>query len=218
MKIIFNDKEHTYDGLIDGKLEPLLNASTFKKQYTPEFNAFPAAAAMARKGGGDPKEILKSWNSKGKLARTYGTAMHLVLEVFIKHKVSIEDNYVKFFLQKYIELGIDAESESVEGCERLKLGGILDLVDETTIYDLKTGNFLKKAKGKLKAPFNFLPNNPLGQATLQLNYYRLFDGNEDKDMKVLYWNGEEFEVIEIEKIDLTLLEEEIEKYYEQTRT
>ena len=212
MKIIFDEEAHSYKGLIDGKLEPLLNASTFKEQYTPEFNMFPAAAKYAKNHELDPKEVMRMWNLKGKASRNYGSGVHETLEGFIKYTTAPVDLYLQYFLLEYRKLGIKAKSESREGCERLRIAGILALVDDSTIYDLKTGNFKKKPQGKLLAPFNFLPNNPLGQATLQLNYYRLFEGNEDKDLKVLFWNGEEFEIIELEKIDLKLIEDEIIKY------
>lgn len=214
MVIQFDEESHSYKGLVDGKLKSLLNASTFKKVYTPEFNSGMVSNMAARNSEFTAKEIEKSWNLKGKASRNYGSGLHETLEGFIKYKSLPEDLYLKRFLQSFMQLKLgEVESERLAGNAELLIGGLIDLDSESTIYDLKTGNFLKKKQGNLKAPFDFLPNNPLGQATLQLNFYRLFEGNEDKELKVLFWNGEEFEIIELEKFDLDIIRKEIKEYY-----
>ena len=81
MQIKFNEEKHSYHGLIDGKLEPLLNASTFKKIYEPEFKSFIVAFVKAKSTGEDPIDILEGWNLKGKASRNYGSGLHETLRL-----------------------------------------------------------------------------------------------------------------------------------------
>ena len=202
--IQFDKASHTYKMLIDGELEPLLNASTLKKKYTRPFDSFSVSGKLAKAGGGDQMKIMKGWNAKGKIARNYGTAMHDTMEGYIKYNILPDDKYLQYFLQKFQELldkmGIkkdDLKSELLAGNEELKIGGLIDVSHLLYILDLKTGNFKKKKKGNLIKPFNFLDDSPMGLCTLQLNVYSLFDEQGGKELKALWWDGRTFEVIDI---------------------
>lgn len=223
MKINFDKESHTYKGLIEGKLVPLLNFSTFKEKYKRPFKPFMASARSAKSNGGNQLKIMKGWNQKGKIHRAYGTAMHDTLEGYIKYNVIPDDKYLEYFLMKFQRFldhqGIkkdDLISEDIKGNEELRIGGIID-INGATVWDLKTGNFLKKKKGNLKKPFNFLPDNPAGSAALQLHFYKLFEGQWDKEKKVIYWDGRDFQIIDIEPFtdeQMELLINEIKNFYE----
>lgn len=225
MKIIFNKEEHSYKGIKNGEEVDLLNVSTFKKKYQREFDVFAVSGRLAEKQG-NQMDIIKGWKMKGKISKTYGSALHLTLEGYIKHHIIPKDKYLIHFLksfQKLIdELEIKKEdliSEEIDGNEELEIGGTIDMNSSTTLFDLKTGDFRKKKKGNLKKPFNFLPDSPGGSATLQLNFYRLFGENYDKELSVFSWDGMEFEIVHIAKFSeeqMEILREEIKKYDRRT--
>lgn len=220
--ITFNKEFHTYTAEIDGVETPLLNFSTFIKKYKREFDVFSAGARQAKASGGNQMEIIKGWNNNNKISKLWGEVLHLTVEGWIKYGTVPKNKYLANFLVKFSDvitsLGLkreDLTAELLEGNIQLVIGGLIDVSSEKINLDLKTGNFERKKKGNLMKPFDFIDNSPLGSATLQLNYYSLFEGQEDKDLKVLYWNGIDFEVIDIPKFtdeERELLITEIQNY------
>lgn len=218
MKITFDKEKHKYT--FDNK--PLLNFSTFKKKYLNEFDSFSASSRSAKSSGGNAMHIMKGWNKKSSIHRNYGTVMHDTMEGYIKYNIIPDDLYLSYFLERWQKeidkLGLDKAditAELLTGNKELLIGGLIDLSHEKYNLDLKTGNFKRKKKGNFKKPFNFIQNSPLGSATFQLNFYRLFEKQDDKNLIVMYWNGREFEIIEIEKFDeekMALLTNEIKNY------
>lgn len=200
MKVNFSEEKHKYVSVDN---EPLLNFSTFIKKYKPPFDKFAVSGQQAKKGG-NQLHILKGWNIKGKIAKMYGTTVHLVIEAWINYEVIPNDAYLARFLQlfeqtltKYQLTRKDLVSEQIEGNAELLIAGTVDILSENFMFDLKTGAFHKKKAGNLKKPFNFLPNSPLGRYTLQMNYYNLLENCGNRTKILLYWNGAEFEDIEV---------------------
>lgn len=66
---------------------PLVSASQFAAGEP--FDSQNIARAVARKYGADPAAVLDMWDRNGKVSRTFGSALHLAMEQWFRHRRSL---------------------------------------------------------------------------------------------------------------------------------
>lgn len=79
----YNAVEHRYETL-DG--EPLLSGSKYAEEFASPFDKERALKHTAKKLKTTEAKVEAAWEMKGLVARTFGTALHLAMECWYKHK------------------------------------------------------------------------------------------------------------------------------------
>jgi hypothetical protein len=205
----FNKETHTYTH--NG--EVYKSVSEFIGQYFPEFKKDIISSAVAKRDGLEKQDVLDKWKMKGEMAQDYGNAIHTAIEMFLKYGEKPDHNHLKDAVDQYEELNEyeTVRSEIVFYCEDKKIAGTSDLVvklgnKEVIIRDIKTnGDLHKDGYNKMKEPFKELEDSKLNKYRLQLSVYKYLAevmGLKVKKLEIWYWDGNKFEVMEIEPIDV----------------
>jgi hypothetical protein len=194
-KALFDEVTHTY---YNDKNEKLLSGSKFAHKYQHEFKKAEILVAMEKKFDIPSADIAKMWELKSKVSMDFGNSLHGALEMYGKYmhigktlgagkkpivNTALHDHPI---IQKVVEEfykgreNDDAIYEEFVVDEKRNLCGQLDRVlivnrDKKIcrVQDFKTNANVEK-KGfnhKLKAPFDNLPDTPLGGYWLQLSFY-----------------------------------------------
>jgi hypothetical protein len=200
----FDAVKHKY--YIDDK--PLLSVTKLISKYVRPFNSSMVAymSAKSNKNGEDwtAEQYKDLWDLKRDIAVDYGNSIHKTIEMWIKFGVKPTQPHLEYMLDKFIEQfgHIDYQSEVRIFNEEYMLGGTVDLLSDEYLDDIKTNDTLKEVKkGNFIKPLNKLKVNNLNKVRLQTSVYdELLDKTRIK--RVLMWNGEDFEVIELEPIDV----------------
>ncbi len=190
----------------------LKSVTTLINEYTPEFNAPKVASMIAGKGkyaGRKSDDILNEWDLKRDIANNYGTSVHAAVELWIKYGLKPTQPHLLLVVDKFIEkFGIiNWESEYRLFNEEYELGGTIDLVsfDSKIIADIKTNDtFKEEKKEKFKSPLSHLKVSNLNKVRIQTKVYQELLSGEYKRY-VYNWNGYDFEVTELEDVDVSLL-------------
>ena len=204
--VLFNKDEHTYskNGL------PYLSGSAFAHMFEKEFPKEAAAAKVAAKPDEikTAEEVLAAWDMRGETSLMYGSLIHKCIELWNKYVELPKNEYLKAIVNDYADnfLAID-NSEMFVQDDVHQLCGVIDAAEEHvdgswTIYDWKTGDIHQKVQHTLGKDF---PNDRLTLYTLQLNFYRYImeqNGKKVKDMYIGWLNGEHWEQIKIDFIDI----------------
>jgi len=189
--------------------KPLLSVTKLISKYTRPFNSSMVAymSAKANKNGlkWTAEDYLNYWDLKRTIATNYGNAIHETIEMWIKFGERPTQPHLEYMLDKFIEQfgHIDYQSEVRIFNEEYMLGGTVDLLSDEYLDDIKTNDTLKEeTKGNFIKPLNKLKVNNLNKARLQTSVYdELLKKTRIK--RVLMWNGEDFEVIELETVDVS---------------
>jgi hypothetical protein len=181
-EVLFDEKNHVY--YKDG--HTLLSGSAFAERYTPKFNKDVILPKFAAKHGVEASEIAEMWDMKGKVATTFGTALHQALEFYGKHKKTIDATQGIFEIHPSVQTAV---LEFFKGREKEQAlyepfifretnCGFIDrllIVDKekkiAVIEDYKTNSDLHKGSGKMLTPFDKMKNEPLSTYQLQLSFY-----------------------------------------------
>lgn len=204
--VLFNETEHTYskNGL------PYLSGSAFAHMFEKEFPKEAAAAKVAAKPDEikTTEEVLAAWDMRGETSLMYGSLIHKCIELWNKYVELPKNEYLRAIVNDYAEgfLAID-NSEMFVQDDVHQLCGVIDAAEEHvdgswTLYDWKTGDIHQKVQHTLGRDF---PNDRLTLYTLQLNFYRYImeqNGKKVKDMYIGWLNGEHWEKIKIDFIDI----------------
>lgn len=178
------DGDHNYD-------KGWMGGSTFKKQFIPDFDGEAIAGRMAEnRESVDPKDILKAWNDKGEVASGFGTAVHLALENYARHKAVsdklekdyyLTDNPILQPIVKAFYEGREDEEAMVEpfvAHEGKKVCGFIDrmlIVDKKSktvrVQDYKTDSDINKRVSIGGAFKGVVDNTKLGAYWIQLSMY-----------------------------------------------
>lgn len=221
---LFMDDNHVYK---DDKGEVYQSGSVFAGKFGYEFDKTKILPLYASKVGETPETIDDYWNTKGKLSTDVGTAIHQALETYGKfNKLATKlekplgiHPLLLPAVQAFYENREDEEAmyEPLISSKKLKRCGRIDrlvITDKENkkciIQDFKTNIDLHKQGSPkfLKAPYDkdgfALPNTPVGEYTIQLNFYRTI-------LEELGWTVESMElhhledkwsVIEVEKVEI----------------
>lgn len=206
--VLFNEKDHTYSK--GGK--PYLSGSTFAHMFEKEFPRDAIAQKVSDKKDVAVEDVLAGWDAKGDISLKYGTLIHKCIETFNKYGETPNNEYLKNIVEDWAEVCDEAYlSEEFMQDDTHQLCGVIDLLGEHEIADIKTGDIHQKIQHTLGKSF---PNDRLSLYTLQLNFYRYIA--EQNGMKInklsIYWlNGEHFEKVKVDIIDIKPYLEEVWK-------
>ncbi len=211
--IWFDEESHTYTY----KEEKLSSATRFVKEYEDEFDSNRVAQTCSLNWGEEVEDILTLWDSNGKAASGFGTAIHAVLEHYFTHKAigariqlaarkgknAAMPNHP--FLQELITsletIRTDGDTRQ-EVCISMVKNGLCGLVDDLLITDANkkrcrirdykiTADILVEGK-PLKKPFAYLGSNKLAKNYLQLAFYSYLmsmSGWTVEGIDIFNWNG-----------------------------
>lgn len=203
--VLFNKDDHTYSK--DGKA--YLSGSAFAHLFEKEFPREAVAKKVAERDNKEVEKVLAGWDAKGQISLDYGTLVHECIETFIKHGELPTNEYLKLIVEDWNEVcGGDFNSEVFVQDDAHQLCGVIDLLGDHEIADIKTGDIHQKIQHKLGKEF---PNDRLSLYALQLNFYRYIceqNGKRINKLTIHWLNGDHFEKIKVDVID-------IRKYLEQ---
>jgi len=192
---MFDPISHTY---YNDAGEVLLSGSVYSHQFKHPFEKDKILATMEEKHGIDSADIDAMWKLKSEISMSLGTAIHGAIEMYGKylnigeklgankkpvvntalHDQPILKNIVESFFKGkekedalYEEFIIDLEGKRCGQVDRVKFidrkKKIVRIQDYKTNADVNKKGF----NGKLREPYNDLPDTPLGGYWLQLSFY-----------------------------------------------
>lgn len=82
-EILYNAVTHKYKSL-DGR--PLISGSQWAHKDEKPFDTARMASAVAAKHGIAAEDVAAVWEANGKLSRDFGSAVHLAMELWFRHK------------------------------------------------------------------------------------------------------------------------------------
>lgn len=216
--------------------EVLTSGSGFASQFEHEFNKAMIIPKSAKKLGVAEEVVDEYWKSKADVSTTFGTALHQALEHYGKYyQLSLDDIDSKTGESKglglhptiapIVEAFFEGREDEVAVYEpfiadikNMRCGQIDRLLitgdKKCRIQDFKTnGNLFKQGTPKtLKAPYAFLPNQPIGCYTLQLSFYKAIleaAGWTVEGLDVFHWDGSEWNEYELTPVSLDVPKEDI---------
>ena len=214
--VLFNKEDHTYSK--NGK--PYLSGSTFAHMFEKEFPRDAIAQKVSDKTGNEVEDVLATWDAKGQISLDYGTLIHKCVESYLNFGADATPSneylgdIVKDFEEVFGELlGVSGAPEWFVQDDAHQLCGVVDFYDSANqvIYDWKTGDIHQKIQHKLGKDF---PNDRLSLYTLQLNFYKYIieqNGGKVKKLVIGWLNGEHWEKIKVDIIDVRPYLEEVWK-------
>ena len=214
--VLFNKEDHTYSK--NGK--PYLSGSTFAHMFEKEFPRDAIAQKVSDKTGNEVEDVLATWDAKGQISLDYGTLIHKCVESYLNFGADATPSneylgdIVKDFEEVFGELlGVSGAPEWFVQDDAPQLCGVVDFYDSANqvIYDWKTGDIHQKIQHKLGKDF---PNDRLSLYTLQLNFYKYIieqNGGKVKKLVIGWLNGEHWEKIKVDIIDVRPYLEEVWK-------
>lgn len=214
--VLFNKDDHTYSK--DGK--PYLSGSTFAHMFEKDFPRDAIAQKVADRDGLDVEDVLAGWDAKGDISLQYGTLIHKCIESYVKYGEMPNNDYLKGIVDDWaITFGDMEDQKMMEHFvqdDTHQLCGVIDCLATKdlkgfTIYDWKTGDIHQKVQHKLGKSF---PNDRLSLYTLQLNFYRYIleqKGNKVNKLVIGWLNGEHWEKVKVDIIDIKPYLEEVWK-------
>ena len=211
----FDAVKHEY--YIDDR--KLMSVTELIGTYERPFNANMVAHMVAKKSGRDKNDILNEWDLKRDIAIDYGNSIHKSVELWLKYQIEpTQPHLLKAVRQFNKQFGhIEWLSEHRVFNHEYELGGTLDLysVKDRIIADIKTNDTMKVGKkGNFIKPLNKVKVNNLNKVRLQAKTYEVLVEKECTRF-VYHWDGEVYNVIELEDIDvqpiLEIRKQELEK-------
>jgi len=188
VEVDFDEANHKY--FHDGK--QLTGATTFLKQFVPEFDAKNIAKACEKSWGIPAKDIEELWEGNKNVATDFGSVVHKSLEHYFKAKANgfgddraipkhpIIENIILGFNSLVGEVKGEVLSEvlvtdvKIDRCGQIDRLLVLDekkKICRIQDYKVNVGSEEVSSKNKLKAPYDKLPANKLSKYQLQLNFY-----------------------------------------------
>lgn len=207
--VLFNKEDHTYSK----NDKPYLSGSTFAHMFEKEFPRDAIAQKVSTRDDIPVEQVLAGWDSKGEISLQYGTLIHKCMETFIKYNELPNNEYLRAIVEDWAEQNDHEtfQSEVFVQDDAHQLCGVIDLIQGATILDFKTGDIHQKISHNLGEDF---PNDRLSLYTLQLNFYRYImeqNGSKIKALFVWWLNGEHWEKVKVDIIDIRPYLEEVWK-------
>ena len=139
--VLFNESDHTYTK--DGK--QYLSGSTFAHMFEKEFPRDAIAQKVADRDDVEVSDVLAGWDAKGEISLKYGTLIHKCIETFNKYGETPNNEYLKSIVEDWVEASDNAYlSEEFVQDDAHQLCGVIDLLGEHEISDIKTGDIHQK--------------------------------------------------------------------------
>lgn len=208
----FASESHTYErnGLI------YTPVSDFLAKFKPEFPKGMLAQKVGQKDGRTMEEVIEQWDLNAEMSIHYGNAVHAAVQYWLKFGLTSKVAHLKLaaekFAEKYDRAGI--ESEIVAFNDPHLIAGTIDQIHRISpgkvkLTDVKTnGELTDEARGKFLAPLDKLPFSKLNEYRLQLSVYKWLLEQKSisvESIELEHWNGEEYETIPLEPINVAIL-------------
>jgi len=207
--IDFDPIEHTYHY----KNEQFFSASSFVADLEDEFKSIEMAYHVSEKCGVPQSEIVDLWESGGRIAAGFGTALHNVFEHYFKYKhigAKIKAGNAAMpnhpFLKEVIKdlelirVDGDTRQEVLISHKKKRICGQVDdllIIDPVKkicrIRDYKITANIQEEKKKLASPFHFMKPTKLSKNFVQLAFYAFMmmsSGWKVEGIDVYNWDGE----------------------------
>ena len=231
MAIVFDEKNHRYTNTQTG--ENYISVTTLLGKYKPKFNVDEQAARFAAKEGLLVEDVKKHWEDLNRISTTRGTAIHAILETFLKtgeeskdHSILID--YFKSQLKEHSQYKVIAEERMYNDVH--KVAGTADIIienkDHFKIWDLKTNKKFRftnsyKSDTFLLSPVDHLPNCEYSNYCLQLSMYAYMKeqltGKKCVELKIIYLNSDPSASAEVKEYYLPYLKRDILEILEQQK-
>lgn len=208
--ILFNEKKHEYT-VND---EVYKSTSKWIEGFTKPFNKEFIAGRVAKRDNVELGFVLDMWALKNSFAIDYGNAVDKAIEYYIKFNELPTHKHLLVVVEAFKKL-YDREklvAQMVVYDKKIKVAGTTDVLEklgnkEVNIIDVKSnGAFRKVGYNKFLPPFNYMKDGSLNKAKLQLSMYEYLaecNGLTVKEKKILWWTGEEFDVIKVDSVDIS---------------
>ena len=89
MPVVFDELNHKYTNPENGI--DYISATTLLGKYKPKFDLDKNAANVARREGLTVEEVKTYWKDLNRISTTRGTAIHSILENYIKTRERVEE-------------------------------------------------------------------------------------------------------------------------------
>lgn len=237
-EVLYDDAGHTYI-TPDGK--EYVSGSKFAKQFEHPFDAPLIAPRMFKKLEIGAEQVIEYWASKGLNSTSFGTALHQALEHYGKYQAICEKDIdsktgemkgygihptllpivLSFFEGRENEVAVYEPfiaDEKNARCGRIDRFLVVDAKKKICrIQDYKTNNDLYKqnanAPKTLKAPYAFLPNQPISTYAIQLSYYAAIaesHGWTVEGLDLFHWDGVEWVTVELNQLEIDAKQDKID--------
>jgi hypothetical protein len=207
-RVVFYEENHSY--YLDGKTR-LTSITKYVSGFKPEFEKEKISLKYAKKHGLSQKEVLESWDKKGKEACDMGTFVHKIFEDYIngnnlitredypKSKVAllvIEELFVKGGLVP-IESEMIVYNNNFAGqidCIAKNKEGEYFILDWKTNKEIKTENYWQAMTGK----YSHLDDCNLNHYSIQLSCYKAMCTEYNiKGCYVIHLDTDGYEIYEV---------------------
>jgi hypothetical protein len=232
MAIVFDEKNHRYTNTQTG--ENYISVTTLLSNYKPKFDIESQAARFAAKEGLLVEDVKQYWADLNRISTTRGTAIHAILEEFLKTGEENKDyniliDYFKGQLKEHSQFDIIAEERMYNDIH--KIAGTADIIFENKdyfkIWDLKTNKKFRftnyfKSDTFLLSPVDHLVNCEYSNYCLQLSMYAYMKeqltGKKCIELKIVYFNSDpDAATNEVKEYYLPYLKSEILEILEQKK-
>ena len=201
-EVLYNEETHSYTDLDGNKL---ISGSQFKKQFDTPFDKEKILPLMEKKYGVPASTIDEMWTANSKISTTFGTALHLAMEQWFRHRGNgTEKDYhlpKQIFLRNVVDTfplkDMEVLPELMVSCIKKKMVG---QIDGLVVTGEKQG-YLIDYKTDAKIAENILGH------FIQLSFYaRILQEHGWVIEKVEVWNwtdrwtGYEHEVLDVMKV------------------
>jgi ATP-dependent exoDNAse (exonuclease V) beta subunit len=217
--LYFDPVGHSY---VDADGQEYVSGSMFAEQFAQTFQKHLILPKSAARLKTSEDTVAAYWQSKADISTSFGTALHKALEHYGKYHTMCETDGKGTGIHPTLEPIVQqffsgreeqrAKYEVVVADPITKRCGTIDRLVVTgdrhcVITDYKTnGNLYKKGTpAKLKAPYHYLPNVPLSRYMIQLSFYKAVmeaAGWTVDALLVEWWNGEQWQTIEIQPVEI----------------
>ena len=204
MSIIFKEDTHQYFNTDTGK--EYLSGTKFIHLFEPPFDKDSISKRVALKEGKTQKQILDEWAAISKQACEHGTAIHLLMENYIKFGEEDENNKILYetfnkCVGPSFKQAEAVHSEKLLWIDDFEIAGTADLIidhpnNEFSIGDFKTNKkieFYSNFGNRMLEPVNHLSqcqHNLYGlQLSLYAYMYSLLTGRKLRHLFLMHCNN-----------------------------
>lgn len=230
MPVVFDELNHKYTNPENGI--DYISATTLLGKYKPKFDLDKNAANVARREGLTVEEVKTYWKDLNRISTTRGTAIHSILENYIKTRErGEEEKELVDYIERELKLNSEFEANAEERLynDEYYIAGTADIILENNkffkIWDLKTNKKFRftntfKEDVFLLDPVDHLVNCEYSNYALQLSLYaymkEALTGKKCIELRILHLERQEPETI-VKEIYLPYLKSDIFKILEHKK-
>ena len=226
MKIVFDPESHTYTHKDTG--EKFISVTTLLSRFKKPFDKDKHSTRVAEREGVPKEMVLELWEKEKNKACERGTAIHELLEEYIKYGETA-DNYGWLFksydkaVERHIDKFKDVLSENLVYDETFKVSGTADLIYEHKDNEFTLGDFKTNKKFRFSSSFGERMLKPLDhfqvcefntyalQLSMYAYMYEKLSGKKCRKCIIFYLNDDRFSGYHVNYLKSDV--EKLFKYY-----